>query len=142
MFSGQYPYRLDNKGRVPLPPRYRGQFKAGLFLARGVAPCVQLHPKDQWDDTTHGLFEVPRSTDQNEYLARYIYSTAQEADMDAAGRVMVPAVFREYAGLRGDVLVVGAGRYLELWDLEAWQRGFGDLEEGAKRLLGAPEARR
>lgn len=140
MFSGQYQYRLDNKGRVPLPPRFREGFKAGLVLARGVALCVQLHPKDQWDDTTRALFQAQRTTDRNETLARYIYSTTQEADMDSAGRVMVPPPFRAYANLGNDVIVVGAGRYLELWDLATWQSNFGGLEQEAKRLLRGLEA--
>ena len=141
MFLGQYQYRLDDKGRVPLPPRYRDRFKGGVVLARGVEPCVELHPRDQWDDSMRELFEARLSPDRTKTLRRYVFSTAQEADMDSAGRVMVPPAFREYAGLRSDVLVIGADRYLEIWDLETWQRGFGELEQGAKRLMRGLEAR-
>ena len=120
-FFGRYEHSLDDKGRVILPSKFRTHFEHGGYLTRaGRLPvAVDAGPVRAADGVDAGAGRASRS-DRN--LARLWASTSHELEIDRQGRMAIPARLREYAGLEGDVLVLGAIDRVELWNRESWDQ--------------------
>lgn len=122
-FRGTFDHTLDAKSRLTVPARYRSALSDGVVLAMPVdqKPCVGVwRPEDYDSYTERALAELPPLSPRLAELERFFYGSSQDADLDAAGRIMVPGFLAEHAGLRKEVVVVGAGDRLELWDREGW----------------------
>lgn len=122
-FRGTFDHTLDAKSRLTVPARYRSALSDGVVLAMPVdqKPCVGVwRPEDYDGYTQRALAELPPLSPRLAELERFFYGGSQDADLDAAGRIMVPSFLAEHAGLRKEVVVVGAGDRLELWDRGSW----------------------
>ena len=122
MFFGEFGYRMDEKGRIPLPPRFRNQLKDGLVLIPGVENCITAYTMSEWSRIAASLNSksgVTRSKLRK--LNRALFSTAFHINVDGQGRVSLPVQLREHAGIDEEVIVVGANNYLELWNKVAWE---------------------
>ncbi len=120
MFIGKYPYNLDDRGRVVIPPRYRDAFKAGLVLAIGIDPCITLYSPDGWTEFTQRLEALSFTNEDARRLRRSLYSNAFPGELDRQGRVLLSSDIREYAGIAQEVMVVGSNDHLELWAKDRW----------------------
>jgi MraZ protein len=123
-FRGTYDHTLDAKNRLTVPARYRASLAEGVVMAITVdqSPCVGVwRPEDYDRYTERALAEVPPLSPQLTELQRFFFGSSSDADLDAAGRIMVPGFLMSHAGLAKDVVVVGAGDRLELWDQGRWQ---------------------
>jgi transcriptional regulator MraZ len=123
-FRGTFDHTLDAKNRLTVPARYRAALSEGVVLAMPVdlKPYVGVwRPQDYERYTERSLAELPPLSPRLTELERFFYGSSQDSDLDAAGRIMVPGFLGEHAALRKDVVVVGAGERLELWDRSAWQ---------------------
>ena len=125
--TGRFEHALDEKGRVFAPARYRDQLNAEngrhFTLAMGLDRCLYLFLSSQWEHYVNRLeqrLEAAGSTPQakREFMAE-VYSTAADAILDAEGRILIPQALRDYAGLRKDVVIRGAGLRAEIWDASA-----------------------
>ncbi len=122
MFFGEFGYRMDEKGRIPLPPRFRNQLKDGLVLIPGVENCITAYTMTEWARiaaTLNSKSGVTRS--KLRQLNRALFSTAFHINVDGQGRISIPVQLREHAGIDEEVIVVGANNYLELWNKLAWE---------------------
>ena len=121
MFLGEFEYRIDEKGRVLIPPRFRRELRGGMILAPGVERCIVASPLAEWkklaDDLTTA--SVPRSKLRR--LNRAIFATAFTLNMDGQGRIALPPPLREYAGIEDEAVVAGVNTYLEVWNKEQWE---------------------
>ena len=124
MFLGEYNYKIDEKGRVPLPPKFRPDFRDGLILTSGAEKCVLVYSLEQWKLLAESLTTGPVLSSKMRKLSRAIFATAFNLNLDGQGRVALPVTLRQYANIRNDVVVAGANTYLEIWDKKAW-----DLEK-------------
>ena len=121
MFVGSYPLRLDEKGRLALPVRFRDQVAGGMVITKGQERCL-------YGLTLERVAEVQRAraaavasdTAKARALSRLGYGSMAELEPDKAGRITLPASLREYAGLDRDVVVVGVDTRFEIWDSSAW----------------------
>ncbi|MFH0847195.1 MAG: division/cell wall cluster transcriptional repressor MraZ [Chloroflexota bacterium] len=122
MFYGEFQYRVDDRGRVPLPPRFRRDLKDGLVLMAGVERCITAYSLPAWKKLSDTL-ATPGSVTQDKMrrLNRYLFGTAFNLLIDSQGRITLPLNLREYAGITNDVVVVGANTYLEIWNQELWE---------------------
>lgn len=123
-FRGTFDHTLDAKNRLTVPARYRAALSEGVVLAMPVdlKPYVGVwRPEDYERYTERSLAELPPLSARLTELERFFYGSSHDSDLDAAGRIMVPGFLGEHAGLAKDVVVVGAGERLELWDRTAWQ---------------------
>ncbi|HEU0251071.1 MAG TPA: division/cell wall cluster transcriptional repressor MraZ [Solirubrobacteraceae bacterium] len=123
-FRGTFDHTLDAKNRLTVPARYRATLSEGVVLAMPVdlKPYVGVwRPEDYERYTERSLAELPPLSARLTELERFFYGSSQDSDLDAAGRIMVPGFLGEHAKLQKDVVVVGAGERLELWDRTAWQ---------------------
>ena len=121
MFFGEFEYKIDEKGRVPIPPRFRKELKDGVVLTPGIEKCITAYPLSEWrkiaDNFTTG--SVTRSKLRR--LNRAIFATAFSLNIDGQGRIALPIPLRQYSGAEEEVVIVGANNYLELWNKEQWE---------------------
>ena len=122
-FRGTFDHTLDAKNRLTVPARYRATLAEGVVLAMPVdlKPCVGVwRPQDYESYTARALADLPPLSSRLTELERFFYGSSHDSELDAAGRIMVPGFLGEHASLRKEVVVVGAGDRMELWDRAAW----------------------
>ena len=120
MFLGTHTPRLDDKGRLILPARFRDQLLDGLVITRGQDRCLYLFPMQEFQQMHEELRRAPLTNKEARDYQRVFLSGASSEVPDKQGRVTVPPLLRTYAGLDRDVAVIGAGARVELWDLPTW----------------------
>jgi len=123
-FRGTFDHTLDAKNRLTVPARYRDALAPGAVLAMPIdqTPCVCVWRAEEYETyTQEALADLPPLSKARNDLARFLYGNSAEVRPDAANRVMIPGFLAEHASLDKDVLVVGAGSWLELWNTESWK---------------------
>ena len=136
-FRGTYDHSLDAKNRLTVPARYRAALAEGVVLAMplDLKPCVGVWRPEQYESyTTRALSEIPPLSPRLSELERFFYGGSHDAELDAAGRIMVPTALRESAQLTKDVVVVGVGDRLELWDKGVWNEHRSALLSGVAEV--------
>ena len=130
LLLGTYTPKIDAKGRVALPAKFRSQLGQGLVMARGQERCVYLLPFDEFRRIAS---QIQRTSVGNkaarEYL-RVFLSGAVDQEPDKQGRVVVAQMLRDYANLGSDIVVIGVGTRAELWNKDAWESYLAQKEEG------------
>ena len=141
-FHGTFEHSLDAKNRLTVPSKLRAAFSEGAFLVKSAERCISLYPSSTYsalvDTALSGL--NPLSAQARE-LNRYFRSNAHSVELDSAGRVMIAPRQLEHAGIERDVVVIGAGDCLELWDPATWAAYDTDLTARAPDItasLGHP----
>ncbi len=136
MFLGTYWPRIDEKGRLILPAKFRDELAEGLVVTRGQDRCLYVFAMPEFARLTEALREAPLTAKAARDYSRVFFSGATDEVPDKQGRVTLPQHLRDYAGLTREVAVVGANTRVEIWDAEAWNRylaaqedSFSDLAE-------------
>ena len=120
MFLGTYSPRLDEKGRLILPAKYREELAEGLVLTRGQERCLYVFSVREFERVHEQLRAAPLSSKQARDYIRVFLSGALDEVPDKQGRVTIPPPLRDYAGLGRELAVIGAGTRAEIWDAQAW----------------------
>jgi MraZ protein len=142
MFVGEYPYRVDNKGRLPLPPRFRKELEDGLVLTLGPDNCIMAYPKADWIKMTAN--QAPTnflSSDKERKINRFLFSNANEVSVDNQGRIALPSSLREKCGIGDDVIINGLNNSFEIWNPAQWQKESLTANE-ARQLMEVLEERK
>jgi MraZ protein len=121
VFLGTHTPKLDEKGRIFLPAKFRDELADGLVVTRGQDRCLAIWPMADFVEQTQQLRSAPSSSKQVRDYQRMLASGASDETLDKQGRLTIPAPLRAYAGLDKDVVVVGAINRVEVWDAIAWQ---------------------
>jgi MraZ protein len=121
MFLGEFEYKIDEKGRVLIPPKYRRYFKDGMILTAGPEQCIVGYPASEWNKIAATLTTGSVTPSKLRRLNRAIFATAFTLNVDGQGRVALPAPLRDHAGIEEEVVIAGANTYLEIWDKEQWE---------------------
>lgn len=136
MFLGTHTPRLDEKGRLILPAKYRDQMSDGLVVTRGQERCLFIYPMDEFVKVAGAMQTAPTTNRGARDYLRVFLSGASDEVPDRQGRFTVPVNLRQYAGLGREVTVIGAGTRLEVWDSAVWdaylaasEQSFADIEE-------------
>ena len=120
MFLGTHTPRLDDKGRLFLPAKFRDRLASGLVVTKGQERCLYVFPVDEFVRVAETVRSAPVTSKAVRDYLRVFLSGASDEIPDKQGRVTVPSALREYAGLTRDCTVIGAGSRVELWDTTAW----------------------
>jgi MraZ protein len=124
VFRGITHLSLDAKGRLAMPSRYRDRLLAsnqgGLIATIDKDGCLLLYPSSEWERIEQELMKLPSLNPQVRRLQRLLLGHATECEMDAQGRMLLPAPLREFAGLEKHVVLVGQGNKFELWNESTW----------------------
>jgi len=136
MFFGEYPYKVDEKGRVPLPPKFRRQMREGVILTRGMGEkCIAVYPIAEWKRLSDSLAAKAVTPANLRKLNRAIFGSAFDASLDGQGRVTLPFPLREYAGIGDTAIVVGANNFIELWCEGEWKSEKTSADEQASQII-------
>ena len=119
-FLGTYSPRLDEKGRLILPAKFRERLAPGLVLARGHERCIFVFPADVFESLIGDRQGAPLTNKEARDYLRMLLSGASDEIPDKQGRVTIPAHLRQYAGLDRDLTVVGVGTQVEIWEPGRW----------------------
>jgi MraZ protein len=123
MFRGISRLALDAKGRLAIPSRNRASLANGsgrIVITADPSRCLLVYPVDAWEPIQSQLMSKSSFDARIRALQRLLVGYAEDVDIDAAGRVLVPPPLREFASLAKEVVLVGQGHRLELWDAAAW----------------------
>lgn len=121
MFLGTHTPRLDDKGRLALPAKFRTELEDGLVICKGQDHCLFVFAADEFTRFTQSIGSAPITDKRVREYGRTLFASASDEKPDAQGRVTIPAQLRQYAGLRKDCVVIGANNRVEIWDSAAWQ---------------------
>jgi MraZ protein len=134
MFLGDHQHTLDAKGRVSLPAKFRAEMTGKLVIAKGFEDCLYVYSADEYNRFVQELLATEDFDPRQRRIRRFFTSGAVEAELDSAGRISLPPVLREYAGLKKDVAVTGNGNRIEIWDAEHWAEYNGEDEGSIENL--------
>ncbi len=129
MFLGTHHPRLDEKGRLILPAKFRDRLASGLVVTRGQERCLYVFPMEEFVQVAQDLRAAPVTSKAARDYLRVFLSGASDEIPDKQGRVTIPANLREYAGLGRECTVIGAGSRLEVWDSAAWETYLAGTEQ-------------
>jgi MraZ protein len=129
MFLGTHTPRLDDKGRLALPARFRAELEGGLVICKGQDRCLYVFPVTEFGHFTESLRAAPITDIRVRNYGRHLFASASHETPDGQGRITVPAHLREYAGLTKDCTVVGANNRIEVWDSASWQTWSDNTEQ-------------
>jgi MraZ protein len=143
MFSGEFEYRLDEKGRVPIPPKFRTEElrKEGVVLCPGMEKCITVYPISEWKKLADSLTAGPIIPSKMRKLNRAIFATAFNVEIDSQGRIIIPSQLRQYASLNEEVVMAGVNSCIELWGKEQWDKEKSTSWEEAWHIIETLEQR-
>lgn len=130
LFLGKHDYAMDERGRIPMPPRYREALMQGIILTQGTPDrCIRAYPGDAFDEQAQLFMNDPVTKRSGRVMRRAFFSGAFPAELDRAGRVLIPLQLRQWANLETQVTVVGAGEGIEIWNADDFETAIGAEEE-------------
>ena len=128
MFMSQYNHTIDAKGRLIIPSKYRDVLGESFVVTKGLDGCLLVYGNEEWkafEDKLQNLLLAQREARQ---FVRFFLAGACEVEVDKQGRILLPNVLREFAKLEKDVVLVGAGKKVEIWSKEEYERATEDLD--------------
>ena len=129
-FMGTYTPKLDEKGRLFLPAKFRDELAEGLVVTRGQERCLYVWSMEEFGKLTERMREVPVTNKAGRDYVRMFFAGASDETPDKQGRITVPPMLRDYASLSKDCIVIGAMNRVEIWDATSWQT-YSDQQEQA-----------
>lgn len=131
MFIGEYLHTLDPKNRISLPAKFRKDLGRAVVMTRGLDHCLFVYPKKAWEREAESRAVHAGGTAAARGLARLFLAGAMEAEVDSAGRVLIPDYLKSFAGLRSKTVIAGVASRVEIWDETAWNKYTADIERDA-----------
>jgi MraZ protein len=136
MLLGTHTPKLDDKGRVILPSRFRDEFASGLVVTRGQDRCLYVFSAGEFQEVHEKIKQAPMTSSSGRDYLRVFLSGASDEIPDKQGRVTIPAGLRDYAGLDRELVMIGVGNRAEIWDSVTWnqylennEQSFSDISE-------------
>lgn len=120
MFMSQYNHTIDAKGRVIIPAKFREKLGDSFVITKGLDGCLYGYAEAEWKSFEEKLGTLPITNRDSRQFTRFFLAGAAECELDKQGRILIPAVLREFAGLEKDVVLVGVASKIEIWSKERW----------------------
>ena len=122
LFLGTHTPKLDEKGRLILPAKFRESLTEGLVMTKGQERCVVIWTQENFSQYAESLRARSQNNEKVRALTRVFFSSAFDDVADKQGRVTIPVPLRQWAGLDRELVVVGADTRIEIWDSVAWNQ--------------------
>ncbi len=129
MLIGEYLHTLDSKKRLSLPAKFRKEVGRKVVITRGLDSCLFMYPQKAWEKIAAKLATLPVGQADTRGMSRFILSGAIEAEVDGAGRILLPEYLKEFAGLKSRVVLAGVSDRVEIWNEKTWR----STSTGSKR---------
>ena len=138
MFMGEYSHNIDAKGRMIVPSKFREQLGDEFVVTKGLDGCLFVYPNEEWQNIEEKFRNVPLTSKDARKFSRFFFAGATTCEVDKQGRILLPAVLREFAGLEKEVVSVGVLKRIEIWDKNSWQAitSYDDADDLASDMEG------
>ena len=136
MFMGEYNHTIDAKGRLIVPSKFREALGDTFVVTKGLDGCLFVYDNKEWNAFEEKLKSLPLTNKEARQFVRFFLAGAAEVEVDKQGRILIPNVLREFAGLAKDVALVGVGSRIEIWSRERFEdtAAFDDMDEIAEHM--------
>ena len=136
MFMGEYNHTIDAKGRLIVPSKFREALGDTFVVTTGLDGCLFVYDNEEWKLFEEKLRALPITNKEARQFVRFFLAGAAEVEVDKQGRILIPNVLREFAGLAKDVALVGVGSRIEIWSRERFEdtAAFDDMDEIAEHM--------
>lgn len=121
MLIGEYQHTLDPKKRLSLPSKFRKDLGKNVIITRGLDKCLFVFSAPAWKKLAAKFSELSIGSSDTRGFNRFMLAGASEAEVDTAGRVLIPDYLKDFAGLKSDVVVAGVNDRVEVWDKKKWE---------------------
>ena len=122
MFIGEYEHSVDAKGRVIMPAKLREDIGEKFIVTKGLDGCLFAYSFNEWTNFEGKLKTLPLTNKNARDFVRFFLSGAVECDIDKQGRFLIPGNLRDYATLEKEIVIIGVGTRIEIWNKEAWEK--------------------
>ena len=120
LFTGEYECKMDAKGRLTLPSKVKSKLPEvsgnQLVLSLGLEPCLVIYPSVEYRKIYSQIASMNEFNEEFRRLQRNFFRRMAEVELDGAGRILIPKTMSKYANLDKEIILVGMGNRMELWD--------------------------
>ncbi|MCJ7490607.1 MAG: cell division/cell wall cluster transcriptional repressor MraZ [Dehalococcoidia bacterium] len=128
-FRGEFEYSLDNRGRIPIPARYRASFGSRATLVQSQDGCVEVYTVEAYEKEAEFLITQRPVRRKARRRRRRFFGHSFDVDLDGQGRILLSPKLREHGDLQGPVIIVGRGECLEIWNPQRWDAEESEMDE-------------
>ncbi len=131
MFMGEYSHTIDSKGRLIVPSKFRESLGDEFVVTKGLDGCLFVYSQEEWTNIEEKFKQVSLTTKDARKFSRFFFAGAATVEVDKQGRILLPSVLREFAGLEKDIVSVGVLSRIEIWSKDKWQESneYDDMDE-------------
>lgn len=130
MFTGEHTQKMDTKGRTIVPAKFREELGNNVVITRGLDGCLFAYSKTAWEALEEKLSSLPFADKKVRSFNRFFLAGASDLETDKLGRILMPSVLRKFASLDKEVVWVGVGDRIEIWDIDKWNEQMASYLEG------------
>ena len=136
MFMGDYNHTIDTKGRLIIPSKFREALGDEFVVTKGLDGCLFVYDNTEWQSFEGKLKALPLTNKDARQFVRFFLAGAAAVEVDKQGRILLPSVLREFAGLEKEVVLVGVASRVEIWSKTKWESAaaYDDMEEIAEHM--------
>ena len=120
MFIGEYNHTIDSKGRLIVPSKFREALGDEFVVTKGLDGCLFVFPMEEWNVFTQKLHDLPLTKKEARQFSRFFLAGAASCEVDRQGRILLPAVLRDFAQLDKEAVLVGVSSRIEIWSKTKW----------------------
>lgn len=134
MFMGEYSHTIDTKGRLIIPAKLREQLGETCIMSKSYDNCLAIYTTEVFTAKAMQMMKQPNNKAGVRGLKRQLFANSTELEFDRQGRILVPATLREFAKLQKEVMVLGIGDHVEIWNREHWLAYQEDMDDNMEQL--------
>ena len=134
LFIGEYEHSVDSKGRVIMPVKLRDDIGEKFIVTKGLDGCLFAYSAEEWHNFEEKLKTLPLTNKNARDFVRFFLSGAVECEIDKQGRFLIPGNLREYATLEKEIIIIGVGTRIEIWNKEEWKKYSSDENISADEI--------
>lgn len=134
MFIGEYEHSIDTKGRITMPAKLKLEIGEKFVITKGLDGCLFVYSQEEWTNFEEKLKTLPLTNKNARDFVRFFLSGAIECELDKQGRFLITSNLRDYATLEKEVVIIGVGTRLEIWNKEKWKKYSSDENISADEI--------
>jgi len=137
-FMGEFNNKVDAKGRVIIPSKFREKLGEGFVVTKGFDHCLYVYDMESWENILAKLSQMPMLTEDARTVRRMMVGSAMEAEVDASGRVLLSQPLRSYAAIEKEAVLIGNIDHVEIWSRGEWEKAqMTDADAAAEKLYSS-----
>lgn len=121
MFMGEYNHTIDAKGRLIIPAKFREVLGDEFVVTKGMDGCLFVFDNSEWQAFAEKLRSLPMIDKEVRQFTRFFLAGAASVEVDKQGRILLPSVLRDFAGITKDTVLIGVGSRIEIWSKDRWE---------------------